>query len=106
MEVAFADDYLLELYQGIAVGKPKFQNSVVKKFRQRVNTLKMASSTEELRQFRSLNFEALIGDRKGYHSIRVDRKYRLILTVTGNKLQIGEVKEERVIIEEMNNHYQ
>ena len=106
MEVSFADDYLLALYQGNPTGKPKFQGSVVKKFRQRINTLKTISNTEELKQFKSLNFEALIGDKKGYHSIRVDRKYRLILTVSDDELQIGEVKEERIVIEEMNNHYQ
>lgn len=106
MKVSFADDYLLELYQGNPKGKPKFQNSVIRKFRQRVQTLKTVSSTDELRQFRSLNFEALVGSWKGYHSIRVDKKYRLILTITDDGVQIGEVGEEEVIIEEMNNHYQ
>ena len=106
MKVIFADDYLLALYQDNAPGKPKYQDSVIRKFRQRVNTLRTASNTEELRQFRSLNFEALVGNWKGYHSIRVDRKYRLILTLTDDEVEIGEVKEEEIIIEEMNNHYQ
>ncbi len=106
MEVSFADDYLLALYQGNPTGKPKFQGSVVKKFRQRINTLKTISNTEELKQFKSLNFEALIGDKKGFHSIRVDRKYRLIITVADSELKIGKVSEEKIIIEELSNHYQ
>ena len=105
MKISFADDYLLTLYRGTPPGKPKYQLAVVKQFRKTVRFLQTASDTKQLKQFRSLNFEALVGKWEGYHSVRVNRQYRLILTVLNDEVQISEVGEEEIIIEEMNNHY-
>lgn len=106
MKVSFGDDYLLVLYQGTPPGKPKYQEVVVKQFRKTVRFLQTASDTKQLREFRSLNFEALSGKWEGYYSVRVNRKYRLIITVLDEEVQISEVGEEELIIEELNNHYQ
>ena len=106
MKVSFADNYLEQLYQGVSNRKPKYQPSVIKQFRKVIRALQTASSIEQLKQFRSLNFEPLTGNLKGYHSVRVNRKYRLILTVINNEVQVDQVGEEALIIEQMSNHYQ
>ncbi|MFD6392782.1 type II toxin-antitoxin system RelE/ParE family toxin [Nocardia sp. NPDC055029] len=48
-------------------------------YRKKVQLLQAASSEIELRNFRSLNLEKLKGDRQGHYSIRLTRKWRLIL---------------------------
>ncbi len=37
----------------------------------------MASRMEELFQYHSLNYERLIGDKKGLSSLRINNQYRL-----------------------------
>jgi proteic killer suppression protein len=65
--------------------------------------LQMADNSKQLRSFRSLNFEALKGDLKGYYSVRVDLSYRLILTVDK---QQGIIISDVLTIHDLNNHYQ
>ena len=43
----------------------------------RMAYLNDASSLQDLRELRSNRFEALIGDRKGQYSIRVNKQWRL-----------------------------
>jgi proteic killer suppression protein len=79
MEITFEKDYLKELYEnGKARSKKhRFQPSVVKKYIQTVDKLRVAKNTEELYPIKSLNYEKLIGDKKGLESVRVDNKYRI-----------------------------
>ena len=79
MEIVFEKDYLKELYEnGKARSKKhRFQPSVIKKYIQTIDKLRVAKNTEELYPIRSLNYEKLIGDKKGLESVRVDKKYRI-----------------------------
>lgn len=79
MKITFAKDYLKELYEnGKAKSKKyRFQPKVVKKYIQTIDKLRVAKNTEELYSIKSLNYEKLIGDKKGIESVRVDNKYRI-----------------------------
>ena len=106
MQVSFADEYWQQLYVGRAPGKPKFSASVIRQYQKTIRALSQAESTDQLRQFRSLNFEALRGNLQGYHSVRVNRQYRIILTVVKDKIQLSGIEEEALIVEKMNKHYE
>ena len=60
------------------------------------------NSIDELRRFRSLNFEALKGDRKGSYSIRLNKQYRLIFTIEKD----GSLTVEYLMIREISKHYE
>ena len=101
MEVEFEKDYLEELYEkGKCKNKKyRFQQSVVRKYRTRIDTLKGATRIEDLFVFNSLNFEAL---ENGYFSIRIDIHYRL-------EFKVRTEGSERVLsictITDITNHY-
>jgi proteic killer suppression protein len=103
MTVKFNNDYLELLFQGKDLpGKPKFSDEVVKKFKKTVLMLQYAENVAQLRQLKGLNFELLKGDLKGWCSVRVDLKYRLILSIEGDENLIA---AEALIVEELTNHY-
>lgn len=102
MEVQFRNVYQEKVYSGLPViGKPRYTEDVLEKFRKKILILKNAESTAELRQFRSLNFEALKGDKKGLFSIRIDLKYRLEFSIEKNRITLTEI----IFVEDLSNHY-
>lgn len=104
MIIKYGKEYLKELYEEGKCGdkKYRFQPQIVRKYQKRVDTLIGATCKEDLFPFRSLNFEALHGDKEGLFSIRVDLQYRLEFT-------IQEVSGESMVticqLEELSNHY-
>lgn len=103
MIVKFNNDYLKALFTGLQQsGKPQFSHAVIEKFKKTVLRMLQAENVAELKKINSLNFELLKGDRKGFYSVRVDFKYRLILTVEGPNVLVT----EEITIEELTNHYQ
>ncbi len=83
MIVIFSNRELEQVYRdGQESGKPRYPAGVVKGFVSKVNLLAQAADTRQLYQFRSLNFETLKGDLAGFHSIRVDRQYRIVFRLT------------------------
>ena len=59
-------------------GKQKYPREVIKQYQAKVRILTLVDHLIELSKFRSLNFEALIGNRKGQYSIRLNKQYRLL----------------------------
>lgn len=104
MTVIFNNTYLEKIYEGKPVsGKPKYSSEVIVKFKKTILRLQLAGSIREIKMFKGLNFEALKGDLKGYYSVRVNRGYRLILTVDKE----GDVVVTDVLtVHDLNNHYQ
>ncbi len=104
MTIEFEKEYLRELYEdGRCKNKKyKFQPQVVSKYQKRIDTLISAPRKEDLFPFRSLNFEALHGDKEGLFSIRVDGQYRL-------EFSLREEGSEPIVtiacITELSNHY-
>lgn len=79
MEIIFEKEYLKQLYEdGKAKNKKyRFQKTVIKKYKNTINRLRVATRIEDLYPIKSLNYEKLIGDKKGIESVRVDIKYRI-----------------------------
>jgi len=79
MKIIFEEKYLSELYEnGKARSKKhRFQKSVINKYVQTINKLRVANRIEDLFPLKSLNYEKLIGNKKGLESVRVDKKYRI-----------------------------
>ena len=106
MDIEFEKDYLRELYEvGKAKGKKhRFQPSVIKKYKSTIDTLRNAKRIEELFLFKSLNYEKLIGDKKGLESVKVNQQYRIEF------YSRTEGEEPDIIticsIVELSNHYQ
>lgn len=103
MTIKFNNDYLEDLAKdGKVKGKPKYDKDVIIKYRKTLKVLQAMPDTKGLRYLHSLNFEALKGNLKGFHSVRVDYKYRLIFSIEKDLITIAEI----IIIEYLNNHYQ
>src|ERR1700728_1376849 len=104
MLIQFKNAYLEKLFEGKAVpGKPRYSSDVIVKFKKTILKLQYIDSFSELGRHKGLNFESLKGDYKGYFSVRVDRAYRLILSVDKSRtVQVAEV----LTVHDLNNHYQ
>ncbi len=103
MVIGFNNDYLELLNSREDLpGKPRFNDSVIAKFRKTILLLQQIENVSKIVQFRGLNFERLKGDMKDYCSVRIDKKYRLILSVHGEEF----LKAENLIVEDLTNHYQ
>ena len=104
MVLEFNNIYLQNLFENKPVtGKPCYSEDVVTKFKKTVLMLQFAGNIREVRMFKGLNFEALKGNWKGYHSVRVDKQYRLILSIQKD----GSVKiSDVLVIEDLSKHYE
>lgn len=104
MIVTFDKLYLKELYENGKTSdkKHRFQPSIVKRYKDRINFLMSAASKEQLYPVKSLHFESLHGDKNGLFSVKVNDKYRI-------EFSIDENIEEPILticnIVELSNHY-
>jgi len=78
MDVSFADDDLERLFTD-ADYSGGFSRAIVRSFRQKVQFLLAAEDERDLRQWKSLHYERLKGQRKHQWSIRLNQQWRLIL---------------------------
>ena len=105
MKILFQDKLLADLYEGKKVNDKRFKSnpSLIKQYVKTVNKLYAVSSIEEMYILTSLNYEKLLGDRKGQSSVRINDQYRLIFE------EVLEDKEPFEVImfalEEISNHY-
>lgn len=104
MQVVFQKEYLSELYYSgkSSDKKHRFQPDIVKRYTHVINTLISANRIEDLFPLHSLNYEVLEGDMKGYESVRVNDKYRVIF-------RSERIESEQLIticnIIDLTNHY-
>lgn len=104
MEVEFRDEELADLYEGKKIRSKRFKSNktLVKNFVKTIDKIVNVPDLNTLKQIRSLNLEDLVDHPKGFSSVRVDGKYRLII-----ELVKGADEQVRLIgIEELSNHYQ
>lgn len=80
-------------------GSPKYPPEVVRGFLIKIAIIEQAENSQKLREFKSLRLEALKDDYKGYHSIRINKKYRIILKLVTE--DDGTTKVEVVHIEDI-----
>lgn len=98
MKVKFNNNYLEILYlEEKAPGKPKFSVQVVLMFKKTILLLQQIENVDKLRWYNGLNFEKY----KEFYSVRVDKKYRLLLTIEEEDV----ICAETLIVEELTNHY-
>ena len=102
MLVKFNNTYLEKIYQGTAKGKVSYSSEIITQFKKTVLRLEQADNTSQLRQFRSLNFEALKGDKKGLFSVRVNKQYRLEFQIENDIITLSEI----ILIEDLSKHYE
>ncbi len=105
MEIKFEKDSLEQLYEnGKARNKKyRFQNTVIKKYKNAIDKLRVANQIEDLYPIKSLNYEKLKGDKNGLESIRVDQKFRIefISSIEGEEPNYITICS----IVELSNHY-
>jgi proteic killer suppression protein len=99
LRVDFEDEDLRRLAEDASYAPKQWGSDVITAYRKKIQLLYAATDERDLRAIRSLHLEQLAGDRKGQSSIRINNKFRLILTF------VTEGDRVAVIIE-LSNHYQ
>ncbi len=104
MEIRFDKKYLEELFLTGKTSdkKYRFQPQVIAKYRRTVDLLESISVVQDLYRYHALNFEALVGDKAGLQSVRVNNKYRLEIKIAE---QVSDVVVTVCNIIELSNHY-
>lgn len=104
MQVTFNEDYLEKLYTEGETGikKLRFQPQIVRGYQKAVKILIQVKRKEDLFPFKSLHFEALLGDKEGRFSVKANDQYRVEFT-------LAETEDEPGVticnIMELSNHY-
>ncbi|MCA3560988.1 MAG: type II toxin-antitoxin system RelE/ParE family toxin [Aestuariivirga sp.] len=80
MDVVFADPRLA-LVETEEAGKTKLPVSVIQSARRKLTVLRAAVDDRSLRNWKSLHYEKLKGDRDGLRSIRLNDQYRMVLSL-------------------------
>jgi len=80
MEVVFADESL-SLIETDEAGKTQLPVGVIKSARRKLTVLRAATDDRSLRNWKSLHYEKLMGDRAGLRSIRLNDQFRMVLTL-------------------------
>ena len=77
MIVLFRDEQLA-LIETDQAGKLKLPTVVIKAARRKLEVIRAATDERTLRNWKSLHYEKLKGDRKGQKSIRINEQWRLV----------------------------
>jgi toxin HigB-1 len=80
MEVSFADS-VLALVETEEAGKTKLPVAVIKSARRKLTALRAAIDDRSLRNWKSLHYEKLKGDREGLRSIRLNDQFRMVFVL-------------------------
>ena len=98
MDVEFKDPHLRLLLtdQAADTGLPI---AIIHSARKKIYFLESAPDEKTLRQWKSLHYEKLQGDREGQRSIRVNLQWRIIFVLDGDR------DPPKITILEIGNHY-
>ncbi|HUK59589.1 MAG TPA: type II toxin-antitoxin system RelE/ParE family toxin [Stellaceae bacterium] len=83
MDVVFADA-ALELIETEEAGQTQLPVPVIKSARRKLTVLRAAIDDRSLRNWKSLHYEKLKGDREGLRSVRLNDQYRMVFTLNEN----------------------
>jgi proteic killer suppression protein len=96
MEVEFRDKNLA-LVETDRAAETRLPVAVVNSLRDKLVVIRAAPDERTLRNWQSLHYEKLKGDRSGQRSIRINKKMRLVFTLdterTPNKMTILAVED-------------
>lgn len=76
MRIVFADDELA-LIETDQAGATRLSVAVIKSARRKLTVLRAAIDDRSLRNWKSLHYEKLRGDREGQRSIRLNDQFRM-----------------------------
>jgi toxin HigB-1 len=76
MKIVFADDELA-LIETDQAGVTRLSVAVIKSARRKLTVLRAAVDDRSLRNWKSLHYEKLRGDREGQRSIRLNDQFRM-----------------------------
>jgi len=104
MEIKFDKEYLEQLYvKGRTSDKKhRFQPQIIAKYRKTIDLLESVSGVEDLFRYHSLHYEALVGDKIGLESVRVNDQYRIEFKTTK---VVSEIVVTVCNIIKLSNHY-
>lgn len=77
MRIVFADEGLA-LIETNKAGATRLPVGVIKSARRKLTVLRAAIDDRSLRNWKSLHYEKLKGDREGQRSIRLNDQYRMV----------------------------
>ena len=77
MEVVFADP-MLALIETDDAGATQLSVALIKSARRKLTVIRAAPDDRALRNWKSLHYEKLKGDREGLRSIRLNDQFRLV----------------------------
>ncbi len=77
MKIVFADAEL-DLIETDQAGSTRLGVAVIKSARRKLTVLRAAVDDRSLRNWKSLHYEKLRGDREGRRSIRLNDQYRMV----------------------------
>jgi toxin HigB-1 len=77
MRIVFADDDLA-LIETKEAGQTRLPVAVIKSARRKLTVLRAAIDDRSLRNWKSLHYEKLKGDRESQRSIRLNDQYRMV----------------------------
>ncbi len=80
MEVVY-NDKKLALLETSRAAETKLSAVLIESFRKKLAILRAATDERTLRNWKSLHYEKLSGDREGQRSIRLNAQMRLIFTL-------------------------
>lgn len=80
MDVLFADP-ALALIETEEAGKTKLPVAIIKSARRKLTVLRAAIDDRSLRNWKSLHYEKLKGDREGLRSIRLNDQFRMVFVL-------------------------
>ena len=80
MRIVFADP-TLALIETPRAGETRLPVAVIKSARRKLTVLRAASDDRSLRNWKSLHYEKLKGDREGQRSIRLNDQYCMVFTL-------------------------
>lgn len=84
MRLSFIDDDLA-LVETDRAHELRFPIAVIKSARRKLQVIRAAPDERTLRNWKSLHFEKLHGDRKDEHSIRLSRQWRMTFFLRTNR---------------------
>ena len=80
MEIEFYDQKLALLLTDRAA-ETKLPIAVISSFRRKIGLIRAAPDERTLRNWKSLHYEKLRGDRNGQFSIKINDQWRIVFTV-------------------------
>jgi len=86
MDVEFRDKKLALIETDRAAAETGLAIALIESARDKLNYIRQAVDERDLRNWKSLHFEKLEGDRSGQRSIRLNKQFRLVFTLDNERI--------------------